>query len=51
MRLPMRKNAYAKIISVYALNMNPGKIKEGLYSTIRNIVKAVLITEKVDNSW
>ena len=47
MRLPQKKNAYAMIISVYAVDMNPEDIKEGLYSTLRDIVKAVSITENL----
>ena len=48
MRLPLKKNAYATIISVYALTMtNPEEINEGFYSTLRDIVKAILITDKL----
>ena len=48
MRLPLKKNAYATIISAYAPNMtNPGEIKEGFYSTLRNVVKTVSITNKL----
>ena len=48
MRLPLKKNAYATIISAYAPTMtNPEKIKEGFYSTLRDVVKAVSITDKL----
>ena len=48
MRLPLKKNAYATIISAYAPTMtNPEENKEGFYSTLRDIVKEVPITDKL----
>ena len=48
MRLPLKKNAYATIISAYAPTMtNLEEIKEGFCSTLRNVVKTVWITDKL----
>ena len=47
-RIITMKKLYALIISAYALTTtNPEETKEGFYSTVRDIVKAVLITDKL----
>ena len=48
MRLPLKKDAYVTIVSAYAPTMtNPDEIKEGFYSSLRDTVKEVSITDKL----
>ena len=48
MRLPLKKNVYATIVSTYAPTMtNPEENKEQFYRTLRETMKNVSITDKL----
>ena len=48
MRLPLKKNVYATIVSAYAATMtNSEENKEEFYNKLRDIVKEVSIADKL----